>query len=330
MAAVYRTITELGQGGGEMLDHLFHSIENAADPARLAYGIAALSQDRTRASILTTAAVHLRQFADPSIAALTAHGDYDLASIVDRPTVVYLLLPDDRSSRNAIAAMYLQQIYSALTRVATFAPNGRLPLPVYWVLDEFANIGRWRDFDKMLSVMAGRNMAAMIVLQALPQLAARYGDDLARIIQANCDTWLFLRTNDRITADEISKKCGSYTIRTRTGSTTSRRYDISTGASEQFAARPLLTPDEVLRWPMGQALVMQAGQYPARLPLADITAWPADFRPCGLPPVRSDPEQLPEPVVSTPAEAAEPQLTAGTPTAPATLLLWDDADREAG
>lgn len=293
---VYRLVTELGAGGGKMLDVVYLMLEDLSDPAKMAYGVTALSEDRTRSSILTSAAVALRLFADRTVADMTRVSDYDLAAVGREPTVFYLLLPDDKSSRNSLAAVHLQQMYSALTRLAQESPGGRLPVPVYWMLDEFANIGRFRDFDKMISVMRGRNMAVMIVLQALQQLEARYGRETADVIVSNCDTWLYLRTNDHGTAKKISEKLGKYTIRTRTGSSTARRFDVSTGSNEHLHSRDLLTPDEVLRWQPGQVLIMQAGQQPARLALADLSEWPAtkDLRPDGPPPAREDPP-APEP-----------------------------------
>lgn len=292
MATVYRLISQYGQDGGELLHHVFNSIRDIADPARLAYAVTGVAQDRTRASILATVVANLRLFADPNVAALTNRSGYDLASVGQEPTVVYLLLPDARSDRNGLAAMYLAQTYSALTRLAEQNAGGRLPVPTFWILDEFANLGQFREFDKWIAVMRGRGMAAMIVLQALEQLAARYGPEVARIITANCDTWLYLRTNDRLTAREISDKLGQYTIRTETGSATLRRWDVSQGTSEHLTGRPLQTPDEILRWPMGSVLLMQAGQHPAGLRLADVDLWPASFAEGPLPPQRTnDPPQ---------------------------------------
>lgn len=288
MASVYRLITEYGKDDGSLLDLVFQSIPDLTDPARTAYGVTQLSVEKTRSSILTTAAVNLRLFADPTVTNMTAASDESFASIGQEPTVVYLLLPDDKSSRNAIAAIYLQQMYSALTKLAAHSPGGRIPVPVFWLLDEFANIGKFKDFDKMISVMRGRGMAAMIILQALQQLEARYGKETADVITANCDTWLFLRTNDRKTAQELSEKIGQYTVRTAVGNASFRQYETSGGISEQLSGRALLTPDEVLRWQQGQVLVMQAGQHPAQLKLADITEWPARFKAGDPPPVRQD------------------------------------------
>lgn len=316
MGTVYRLIAEYGQDGGALLDLVFRSTRDLTHPARLAYAVTGLAQDRTRSSILTTVAAHLRLFSDPNVVAMTSQSDYDLASIGQQPTVVYLLLPDDRSSRNAIAAMYLAQAYSALARLAAQSPGGRLPVPVYWILDEFANLGQFRDWDKWISVMRGRGMAAMMVIQAMQQLEARYGPDVARVITSNCDTWLLLRTNDRLTAREISEKLGQYTIRLRGASATTRRWEVSTGTSEHLTGRPLLTPDEVLRWPMGEALVLQAGHHPARLRLADISVWPVQLHEGEMPPVRKD-EPLPAPWlpgVELPSRTVKAETQAQTPS----------------
>lgn len=289
MASVYHTLATAGADTGAELDLLMDSLPDD-HPARQAYGTVRLSQDKTRAGVLTTAASKLRLFADPAVARMTARQDYRLDDPGHRPAIVYLLLPDDRSTRNPVAALYIAQLYSALVRLAQES-GGRLRVPLYWVLDEFPNVGKIRDWDKMVAVMRGRGMAAVMILQALPQLAARYGKETASVIAANCDTWVLLRTTDRDTAKEISEKLGHYTIRTRTGSTTTRRYDLSTGTSEHLSGRSLLTPDEVLRWPAGQALLLQAGQHPVRLPLPDLSAWPlaTDLDAQGQPPpVRPD------------------------------------------
>ncbi|BDG59778.1 VirD4-like conjugal transfer protein, CD1115 family [Caldinitratiruptor microaerophilus] len=319
MASVCHLLSTSGADTGAELDFLMDALPED-HPARQAYGTVRLSQDKTRAGVLTTAASKLRLFADPAVARMTARQGGDLADPGRRPTVVYLLIPDDRSTRNPIAALYIAPMYSALVRLA-HATGGSLPVPLYWVLDEFANLGKIRDWDKMVAVMRGRRMAAVMILQALPQLAARYGKETAAVIAANCDTWIFLRTADRETAKEIAEKLGQYTIRTRTGSTTARRNDLSTGSSEHLSGRSLLTPDEVLRWPAGQALVLQSGQHPVRLPLPDLAAWPfaMDFEaPGSPPPVRQDdgPPPLWSPVPFAGAASTLAQLLAGESFAP--------------
>lgn len=100
-------------------------------------------------------------------------------------------------------------------------------------------------------------MATMIILQALQQLEVRYGKETADAITANCDTWLSLRTNDRATAEELSKKLGQYTVRTIVGNASFRNHDATSCTSEQLLGRSLLTTDEVLRWRIANSSTLQ-------------------------------------------------------------------------
>ncbi|MHB1128381.1 MAG: TraM recognition domain-containing protein, partial [Bacillota bacterium] len=97
-----------------------------------------------------------------------------------------------------------------------------------------------------------------------------YGEKAAEIVLGNCDTWLYLRTADIDTARAISAKAGTYTVRTLS---VQRRPGLSGAGTEGATSRALLTPDEVLRWPSGQGLLLQAGQFPARLPMVDLSSW---------------------------------------------------------
>lgn len=269
MATAYRMLTELGHRGGESLDTWFEQL-TPEHPARLAYGTAALSESRTRASIYTGTAAHLRLWGEPGVAWMCAASDHDPAEAGTKPMAIFLLMPDEAGARRYIASLYINQAYSALAHVAR-RYGGRLPVPVWFLLDEFGNIGRLPGITEKLTVAAGRNIRFVLAIQAIAQLAHIYGDKAAEIILGNCDTWLYLRTADLDTARAISAKAGTYTVRTLS---VQRRPGMMGGGTEGAASRALLTPDEVLRWSSGQALILQAGQFPTRLPLVDLSAWP--------------------------------------------------------
>lgn len=270
MATAYRMLTELGHRGGESLDTWFEQLK-PDHPARLAYGTAALSESRTRASIYTGTAAHLRLWGEPGVAWMCAASDHDPADAGVKPMAIFLLMPDEAGARRYIASLYINQAYSALAHVAR-GYGGRLPVPVWFLLDEFGNIGRLPGITEKLTVAAGRNIRFVLAIQAIAQLAHIYGDKAAEIILGNCDTWLYLRTADLDTARAISAKTGTYTVRTLS---VQRRPGLVGTGTEGAAGRALLTPDEVLRWPSGQALLLQAGHFPARLPLTDLSAWRA-------------------------------------------------------
>lgn len=269
MPTAYRMLTQLGHRGGESLDNWILSL-NHHHPARLAYGTAALSESRTRSSIYTGTAAHLRLWADPGIAWMCSESDHNSADAGTKPTAIFLLMPDEAGARRNIASLYINQTYSALASVAR-AHGGKLPVPVWFLLDEFGNIGKLPGMAEKLTVAAGRNIRFTLAVQAIAQISHVYGDRAAEILTGNCDTWLFLRCADNETAKTISVKAGTYTVRTQ--SLQRRHGGWQNSSSESATSRALLTPDEVLRWQSGQALLLQAGQFPARLPIADLADW---------------------------------------------------------
>ncbi|KYH30769.1 VirD4-like conjugal transfer protein, CD1115 family [Neomoorella mulderi] len=271
LASAYALLTTLGAGGGEKLDAYFRRFPQD-HPARAAYGVAALSEERLRSSIFTGTAAQLRLWADPAVAWLTAVQDHNLAGAGKKKTAVFLLIPDERENRHVLASLYIAQAYQALADAAR--GQGGLPLRVNFLLDEFGNLPPIPGFDKKLTVAAGRGMRFLLALQDLAQIKSRY-KEAAGTITGNCATWVYLATADVETARVISAKTGQYTVRTESYSSQVRAAsDYSSGTTEGLTGRPLLLPDEVLRWPKGEALVLQTGQNPARLPLADLSEWP--------------------------------------------------------
>lgn len=318
-ATAYELLTVLGpadEEGGSALDDLFRSLPSG-HPARRAYGTAALSESRTRASIFTGTAAHLRLFGEPGIGWLTGASEHDPAEAGRKPMAIFLLLPDEGGARNALASLYIAQMYSALGSVAR-ERGGRLPTPVWFLLDEFGNIPRVPGMDAKLTVAAGRGIRFLLALQDLAQLA-RYGD-ARQTITGNCDTWLFLRTADVETAKIVSAKLGSFTVQTSSRSARLGSVSSQQTMSESATARPLLTPDEVLRWPTGHSLLIQSGEYPADLPLQDLSAWrsaSAAFQPAPHPaarPAEPVPTWVPNTGTGEPApEATEAATAAADP-----------------
>lgn len=315
MATAYRLLTDLGRQvqGASPLDGYFRSLP-PAHPARLAYGTASLSEDRTRASIFTGTAAHLRLWGDPGVAWLCGASSHDPADAgrADRPPqAIFLLLPDEARERWPIAALYVHLAYAALAAVAR-ENGGRLGRRCWFLLDEFGNLPKVPDMGEKLTVSAGRGVHFLLAVQSLAQLG-KYGQDVRAVIEGNCDTKLVLGTSDEATARSISALCGTYTVRTQS---LQRRVGATVGGTEAATGRPLLTVDEALRWPVGAALVLQSGQYPARLPLADLSAWTAAHRAlvpepsAAAVPVAPPPTWCPEvaALASSPAPTAPPPV----------------------
>ncbi|MGB9661787.1 MAG: VirD4-like conjugal transfer protein, CD1115 family [Moorellaceae bacterium] len=310
LASAYRMLSELGAGGGEELDGYFRRLPQD-HPARAAYGVAALSEDRLRSSIFTGTAAQLRLWADPEVIHLTAAQDHDLALAGKSKAAVFIVIPDERETRDVLATLYISQTYLALTGEAQ-KNGGKLPKKVNFLLDEFGNLPPVPAFDKKLTVAAGRGMRFLLVVQDLAQLKAKY-KEASQTITANCATWVYLSTADPETAKIISARTGQYTVATESYSSQVRYADHSQGTTEALTGRPLLLPDEVSRWPRGEALILQTGQNPARLPLVDLSGWPVAGELKPSPDIDQDKEGVREiPPVWVPGKAGG-QEEAGEP-----------------
>lgn len=318
--AVYRVLVEKGaQEDGKALDALF-AILPLDHPARMAYATYQLAQGKTRASIITTTAAGLQLWGDPDIAWVTGAQDHDLAQMGHQPTAVFLVIPHDDASRYTAAALYVHMVFRALTDVAR-CHQGRLPIRVNALLDEFGNLPAFPDFDQFVTVSAGMGIRLVLALQNIEQLRKHY-ERTERTIRGNLGTWLFLRTSDLQTAKELSEMIGRYTTHSESSQMPKVSFmNLSTniGHTSQglsLTGRELVTADELMRWPEDTVLVWQSGYPPAKLPLPDLSQWT----------IFSDLQhrQVPKTRLALPAPGPTPQDRAGAfslrgeekPTAP--------------
>lgn len=270
LASVYHTLISTKD-----LDAFFDSFPQG-HPASQAYGPVKLSGQETRQNQLAVAAASLQLFSDPSVAWLTSKDEISLEDISRPGTAVFVIVPDESSVYYGLASLFVQQVFKAFSAAAAKLPRQRLVRPVHMVLDEFGNLPRLPNFEKMLTVGRGKGIRVTLVLQALSQLDDRYGPQLAKVMRNSCNTWIYLSSNDVETAELVSQKTGQSTISVRSRSRS--RYDQDR-EQETFSetGRALVTMDEVLRWPMGESLLLQSGQLPARLRLRRYDAWPFPF-----------------------------------------------------
>ena len=143
--------------------------------------------------------------------------------------------------------------------------GGRLKMPVYFILDEFANIGRIPDFDKKISTSRSRGIQFSVILQNLDQLEAIYEKSYETII-GNCDTHVFLGSNSYKTVEYFSKALGEKTIFRQSKSTNRDKHWHKQGFSdsEQVMGRALMTPDELRRMDNDLCIIFEKGIKPVK------------------------------------------------------------------
>lgn len=197
----------------------------------------------TMSSVQKTLSTRLQLWAVEDVDLLTAEDEMDFDNVGVEKTAIFLILPVPSNPYKAVANIFYSQLFQRLFRVADEKYSGKLKQLVSFELDEFANIGKIPNFEKILAVVRSYNIRVCVVLQDLSQLKALYKDTYEGII-ANCSITTFLGTTEDSTLEALSKKLGNISV--QTDSRSYNRAGQGGGSdTESTATRPLLTPDEI-------------------------------------------------------------------------------------
>ena len=244
------------------LDELFERLEirNPNSLALKQYKIYKQAAGKTAKSILISVGVRLSAFNLESIASLTATDELELDLVGERKTAIFAVIPDNDSTFNFLIGMLYMQLFQMLYYQADIVHGGALPVPVHFLMDEFANVALPDEFDKLLSTMRSRLIFVSIIIQNLAQIKGLYKDSWESIV-GNCDTLYYLGGNEQSTHKFMSEYLGKETLDTNTyGKSSGRSGNYST--NYQQAGRELLTPDEVRLLDNDYGLLFIRGERP--------------------------------------------------------------------
>ena len=247
------------------LDLLFQTLEER-DPSHIAvreYKVYKQAAGKTAKSILVTASVRLAAFIFPQYAAMMQTDEMDFASLGERKRAIFCVIPVNDGSMNYLVSMLLTQCFQQLYLRADERYNGRLPMPVRVIQDEWANVAQPDSYPKVLATCRSYNIGINIIVQNIQSIKALYKDEWEGII-GNCDTLLFLGGGNEPTSLEfMSKLLGKETVHTRTRGQTKGRSG-SSSVNFQQTGRDLMTPDEIRMLPTNDALLFIRGEKPVR------------------------------------------------------------------
>lgn len=247
------------------LDLLFQTLEER-DPSHIAvreYKVYKQAAGKTAKSILVTASVRLAAFIFPQYAAMMQTDEMDFASMGERKRAIFCVIPVNDGSMNYLVSMLLTQCFQQLYLRADEQYNGRLPMPVRVIQDEWANVAQPDSYPKVLATCRSYNIGINIIVQNIQSIKALYKDEWEGII-GNCDTLLFLGGGNEPTSLEfVSKLLGKETVHTRTRGQTKGRSG-SSSVNFQQTGRDLMTPDEIRMLPTNDALLFIRGEKPVR------------------------------------------------------------------
>ena len=231
-----------------------------------------MAAGKTLKSILVSCGARLAPFDIKELRDIMTEDELELDTMGDWKTALFLIMSDTDTTFNFVIAMLQSQLFNLLCDKADDFYNGRLPVHVRCLLDEFANIGQIPNFDKLIATIRSREISASIILQSQSQLKTIY-KDAADTIVGNCDSTLFLGGKEKGTLKEISELLGKETIDSLSQSE-NRGAQTSHGLSYQKLGKELMTQDEIAVMDGGKCILQLRGVRPFFSDKFDITKHP--------------------------------------------------------
>jgi type IV secretion system protein VirD4 len=246
-------------------------LENS-HPAKPLLGISKIAPDKTAASFYTSALTTLRLFVSTEIYGVTNHTDFSIEVLGAGKTALFFILPDEKTTYYPIVTMIVSQIYERLINQARQLGN-RLDKRVNFILDEFGNFTAISDFEAKLTVGGGYGLRFHLFIQEFNQLKNKYGNEVAAIIRGNCQSWIYLQSNDTETLKEIERRLGEYTTTSYSLGSNSQKYSSpSSNQNVNLHGRSLLKSDEIAMIKRPYLLVMTNNR-PAVMNCPDLSEW---------------------------------------------------------
>ena len=250
-------------GGSNLLTELMSQLPYD-HPARMNYKSIEIAPEKTYSSILSSLQSKLGKFDSKEIAELTSTDTINFEEIGNEKTAVYVISSDTHTAYDFLLTIFFAQMIQQLYDYAD-QNGGELKERTFFILDEFANIGKIPDFDKKISTSRSRKISFSVILQNIDQLEAVY-EKSYETIMGNCDTHVFLGSNSYKTVEYFSKALGEKTIERDSVSINRDRQNWKTGksVSDQVMARALMTPDELRRMDNDDCIIFEKGIKPVK------------------------------------------------------------------
>ncbi len=254
-----------------VIDGLFKELE-AKNPDHFAvrqYKKYKLAAGKTAKSILVSCGSRLAPFDIAEVRELTSDDEMELDKLGDRRTALFVIISDTDSTFNFLAAILYSQLFNLLCEKADNVYGGHLPVHVRCIIDEFANLGKIPQFEKLIATIRSRNISASIILQSKSQLKALYKEQ-ADTIDGNADCTLFLGGKEQTTLKELEAVLGKETIDLYNTSDT-RGTHRSYGLSYQKTGKSLMSQDELAVLDGSMCILQLRGVRPFLSEKYDIT-----------------------------------------------------------
>ena len=249
------TVGEEKCGGSTYVQEYF----NMKDPNSPAYVNASgtiTAPSDTKGSILSVFKQKIKLFASrENLSEMLSYSDFDMASIGERPTAVFIIIQDEKKTYHSLATIFVKQCYETLIDVAQ-ANGGKLPVRTNFILDEFANMPPLKDVTTMITAARSRQIRFTLIIQNFAQLNQVYGKENAETIKGNCGNIVYLISTELQALEEISKLCG----------------EVKSKKDDKTASTPLVTVSDLQRMKQFDQIVLRMRMQPFK------TSFTPDFK----------------------------------------------------
>ena len=315
LASVYQMLV---QNSERQLTALFERLP-LDHPARAPFNLFSQASDTVRSGIVLGLGTRLQVLQNEAVRRIVSRSDIDLTAPGRQKCAYYVMLSDQDATMAFLSSLFFSFLFIKLVRYADSTPEIRCPVPVNLILDEFNNIGKLggaadgSDFTRTLSVIRSRAIYVILAVQSLGQLQNRYPNNLWSEIIGNCDVQLMLGCTDDVSAEYFSARSGDMSIQINSTMTVKKTLAVAQmipqyRQTQGQGKRRLLTPDEVLRLPNEELLVMIRGHNILKLNKLDYTRLPMarEIVKTSIMEYRPAPLSFPEPAAAVP-EPSPPQ-----------------------
>ncbi len=260
----------------EVVKQYFNGRSPLSKTRQLAANITQTNAKTTRDGYMSTLNTKLSMFSDNGISFLTAKNDIDFYNFDERPTAFFIKIPDERQTRYTLASVCISQAYKQFVAKARANEHtnsdkmAHLKRPIFYIMDEFANLPKVNELEKIITVARSRWIYLNMAIQSYSQLQNVYGKEVSDIVRGNCKATLYLGTPDLLTRKEFSEELGQYTIEVTTTGTSKQNKTKDSPASSSntsntnFQTIPLMYPSDLDKIPLGDVIVKMFQFYPVK------------------------------------------------------------------
>ncbi|MBQ7579540.1 MAG: type IV secretory system conjugative DNA transfer family protein [Clostridia bacterium] len=257
----------------EFIKQYFNGRSQFSPTRQLTVHITQSQAKTTRDGYMSTLTNKLSMFADNGICLLTSNNQINFGEFDERPTAFFIKIPDEKATRYALASVCIAQSYKEFVRKArdneptNSDKMAHLKRPLFYILDEFANMPKVAQLDKMITVGRSRWVYLNMAIQSYAQLDNVYGKEVSATVRGNCKATIFYGTPDLDTREAFSKELGNYTIEVDSKSSGSKGPDgKKSGASTNtsFQTRPLVYASDLDKIPLGDNITKIFQYFPIR------------------------------------------------------------------